>query len=279
MQNVAGCEQDKNGNFVVTHWDGRTETIPREEAAFRPIKVGPPEHNYGDISEVIYLCNTIGEPNDCLPGGTIPMLPPEEAWLGEMNANEISLKSYVVQLPTGERGILLAEEISQPESNSEDDREVASESGWKTAEDAWRWVLGVAEKWKQEGFRVFIGYKTGPYDRHELGAFVGWHELGIIKKCKLADDVFRSCRGVPRPAGETKININENKFQNAKLKPFYTPFEDYAHYNGQNFELLRPCSPDEISEEAGPMFWIRFPDGKKITAYPEEIFEGHEFIS
>jgi len=210
MQNVAGCEQNKSGDFVVTYWDGRTETIPREEATSRPVKVGPPEkQNYEDISKVIYLCSSIGEPNDCLPGGTIPMLPSEEAWLGEMEANEISLKSYVVQLPTGERGILLAEEISQPESDGEDDREVASECGWKIAEDAWRWVLGVVEKWKKEGFRVFAGYKTGPYDRHELGAFVGWHELGIIKKCKLVDDIFRSCRGVPQPAKETKTSESQ----------------------------------------------------------------------
>jgi hypothetical protein len=272
MENVAGCEQDKNGDFVVTRWDGRTETISKEEAVVRPVKVGPPEHNYGDIGQVIYLCNSIGEPNNCLPGGTIPMLPSEEAWLGEVEANKISLYSYIVQLPTGERGIMLAEEVCQPESDDERDREVAVECGWKTADDAWRWVLGVAKKWKCAGFRVFIGYKTGPFDRHELGVFVGWHEMSV-KRCKLADGIFKSCRNVIQSATEVKTK------ECTKLKPFCTPFEDYAHRNGQNFELLRPCSPDEVSKEAGLMFWIRFSDGEEITAYPEEIFEGHEFIS
>ncbi|MDI6814329.1 MAG: hypothetical protein QMD10_12485, partial [Desulfitobacteriaceae bacterium] len=175
MQNVASCEQNRSGDFVITYWDGRTKTVSREEATARPVKVGPPEHEYEDISRVIYLCNSIGEPNDCLPGGTIPMLPSEEAWLGEMEANKIYLNSYIVQLPTGERGIMLGEEVCQPESDDERDREVAVECGWKTADDAWRWVLGVAKKWKRAGFRVFVGYKTGPFDRHELGAFVGWH--------------------------------------------------------------------------------------------------------
>lgn len=277
MENVAGCEQNKNGDFVVTYWDGRTETIPREEAASRPVKVGPPEkHNYEDISKVIYLCNSIGEAIDCLPGGIIPLLPSEGAWLNELEVNDFCMQKYVVQLPTGERGILLAEEICQPESDSKADQEIAAKCGdWKTAEDAWRWVLGIAEKWKQEGFRVFIGYKTGPFDRHELGVFISWNKMSI-KKCKLADDIFKS---LPQSAKETKTNTNESLFQNVKLKPFCTPFEDYAHRNGQNFELLRPCSPDEVSKEAGPMFWIRFSDGEEITAYPEEIFEGHEFIS
>ncbi len=64
-----------------------------------------------------------------------------------------------------------------------------------------------------------------------------------------------------------------------KLKPFNTPFEDYHHRNGQTFEVIRPCTDEEVAlEEVGPMYWIRFIDGEVITAYPEEIFEGEEFI-
>lgn len=61
-------------------------------------------------------------------------------------------------------------------------------------------------------------------------------------------------------------------------KSFNTPFTDYQDRNGEDFEILRPCTKeDNIDIEVGVMYKIRFRDGVEIDAYPEEIFQEHNF--
>ena len=133
MQNAVSCEQNGNGDFVVTYWDGRTETIPKEKAAASPVTVGyRSKESIAGIcpkpSGIVYLSNSCGEPVDDLPQGVAPVTPAEEAWLRTLY-KEMDLCAHVVELPAGERGVLLAAEIVQPESNDKHDALLARRMG------------------------------------------------------------------------------------------------------------------------------------------------------
>lgn len=56
------------------------------------------------------------------------------------------------------------------------------------------------------------------------------------------------------------------------LDTFVTPYDQYAHYNGQKYELIRRCTTEDGWDlERLPAWKIRFNDGYVIDAWPEEI--------
>ncbi|SMB96751.1 hypothetical protein SAMN00808754_1627 [Thermanaeromonas toyohensis ToBE] len=143
-------------------------------------------YGWEDITRITYLTSSIGEPISCLPDSVIPVSESEGAWLQKLE-ERISLFAYAVQLPDGKRGILLAIEIVNPESECPEDARIAREWGFVTSGDAWRFAETVLKKWREHGLRVFGGYATGPFGRHEIGAFVGFDEPDVLEKCVLAD--------------------------------------------------------------------------------------------
>ena len=63
-------------------------------------------------------------------------------------------------------------------------------------------------------------------------------------------------------------HYNEKKF----VKRFRKVYEQYAEYAGKAFKVLGPARQSKVNlEEVGPMFRIQFANGKKITAWPEEV--------
>lgn len=56
------------------------------------------------------------------------------------------------------------------------------------------------------------------------------------------------------------------------LDTFVTPYDQYADYNGQKYELIRRCTTEDGWDlEILPAWKIRFNDGYVIDAWPEEI--------
>lgn len=66
-------------------------------------------------------------------------------------------------------------------------------------------------------------------------------------------------------------------------KPFFTsPYDQYAHYNGLEFEVIRRLHWSELESskltakyEIGKMYLIKLVNGTVIQAWPEEIFYDH----
>lgn len=56
-------------------------------------------------------------------------------------------------------------------------------------------------------------------------------------------------------------------------KTFTTPYEQHRDREGQTFEVLRTISKPDADHDAEvlPMYEIRFPDGTRIEAWPEEV--------
>lgn len=52
---------------------------------------------------------------------------------------------------------------------------------------------------------------------------------------------------------------------------FWSPFTDNEERKGQKFEVVKRCSAEDRDLCTLPMWKIKFPDGKVIDAYPEEI--------
>ena len=54
---------------------------------------------------------------------------------------------------------------------------------------------------------------------------------------------------------------------------FNTPYQQYKEREGQECEFVQViCSPTpDIDEECLPMFKMRFPDGKTLDVWPEEL--------
>lgn len=53
---------------------------------------------------------------------------------------------------------------------------------------------------------------------------------------------------------------------------FYTTQSDLLQYNGAEVTVLGPLPESEYDkEDVGPMFMIRFPDGKEIDAFEDEL--------
>ena len=60
-----------------------------------------------------------------------------------------------------------------------------------------------------------------------------------------------------------------------KKTVFKSPYEQYAHKNGQSFEILGEVPRETIDfNEVGSMFHIKFSSGERIEAWPEEIYKG-----
>ncbi|MCK4978526.1 MAG: hypothetical protein KAS36_16450 [Anaerolineales bacterium] len=59
-----------------------------------------------------------------------------------------------------------------------------------------------------------------------------------------------------------------------KKTVFESPYEQYAHKNGQPFEILGEVPRETIDfAEVGSLFHIKFADSERIEAWPEEIYE------
>jgi len=139
-----------------------------------------------DITRVIFLTSSTGELVDNLPVEVEPVAPNEEELLYKVECRGFLLP-YVVQLPDGKRGILLAAEIANPGSEDPEEARIARKCGFATEGDAWQFAESILKEWRRHGLRVFGGHATGPFGRHEIGAFVGFEEPDVLEKCGLAD--------------------------------------------------------------------------------------------
>lgn len=56
---------------------------------------------------------------------------------------------------------------------------------------------------------------------------------------------------------------------------FQSPYDQYKNRIGQTFQVIRAITkPDkDHDKEVLPMYAIKFPDGKEIEAWPEEVYE------
>ena len=75
--------------------------------------------------------------------------------------------------------------------------------------------------------------------------------------------------GQPDNCGDCTHELVPDSF----AKEFRTPYEQYADRRGQAFtveRIIMEPGPD-FDEEVLPMYAIRFPDGEKISAWPEEV--------
>jgi hypothetical protein len=53
---------------------------------------------------------------------------------------------------------------------------------------------------------------------------------------------------------------------------FHSPYDEYAHRIGNKAVVLGMVPPESYDyDECGPMYMIRFFDGTKIEAWPEEV--------
>lgn len=54
-------------------------------------------------------------------------------------------------------------------------------------------------------------------------------------------------------------------------KVFWSQCDDFKRYYGKTFEVVGRVSTEDVDLECLPMWNIRFNDGSKMSAYPDEI--------
>ena len=96
---------------------------------------------------------------------------------------------------------------------------------------------------------AFLHFKAGT-DRHDV-----WRWFEAQNPSFVLGDVMQ---GIRHPVGCSGV--------------FQSRYGQYANRSGQAVEVLEPVDPTTYdSQDVGPMYWVSFPDGVVLEAWPEEL--------
>lgn len=143
------------------------------------------KNSYSEIA--CFLTNTCGEPVEDVPAGILPVQPAEEAWLEVLHFE--NFYPHVIQLTNGERGIYLSFELVHTDCVITEDIQAARKWDLGSGIEVWNQLVRIAAALQEHKFHVIMGYKAGPYYRHEIGIFLSWHGISI-DKCNEAERLF-----------------------------------------------------------------------------------------